>query len=379
MSTNGFYDSLLKQTAFSDLTDDGAYIAVPDNWYIGVSDVVNSTGEVAAGRYKTVNMVGAAVISAVMNGHKGRAFPFVFGGDGASFAIDPEQLETTRRAMAAVATWADTEFGIGLRVALIPVSAVRAAGYDVKVARFRVSDGADYAMFTGGGVLWAEEQMKDGRFCLAPAPVNTQPDLTGLSCRWANMSATQGTILSLVVSPLPNAARGDIARVYRDVIALAEGLKRGGHPAPASGMVARRAPMSSTLEAHASRNNAPLAGRRRKVFLEVLIYWLLNKTGLTVGGFDARHYARAVAANADFRKLDDGLKMTLDCDAQTHRKLEAVLAKAAAAGLVRYGISSQQEAMMTCIVPSIMTDDHLHFIDGAGGGYTQAASQMKKS
>jgi len=33
--------------------------------------------------------------------------------------------------------------------------------------------------------------------------------------------------------------------------------------------------------------------------------------------------------------------------------------------------------MMTCIVPSIMDDNHVHFIDGASGGYTQAATGIK--
>ena len=34
---------------------------------------------------------------------------------------------------------------------------------------------------------------------------------------------------------------------------------------------------------------------------------------LKAGGFDAAVYAADVAANADFRKFDDGLRMTLDC------------------------------------------------------------------
>ena len=33
--------------------------------------------------------------------------------------------------------------------------------------------------------------------------------------------------------------------------------------------------------------------------------------------------------------------------------------------------------MMTCIVPSAMKGDHVHFVDGAAGGYTQAAARMK--
>jgi hypothetical protein len=32
---------------------------------------------------------------------------------------------------------------------------------------------------------------------------------------------------------------------------------------------------------------------------------------------------------------------------------------------------------MTCIVPSIVRDDHFHFIDGADGGYTRAAEAIK--
>ena len=32
---------------------------------------------------------------------------------------------------------------------------------------------------------------------------------------------------------------------------------------------------------------------------------------------------------------------------------------------------------MTCIVPSFMRDDHLHFVDGADGGYTRASLAIK--
>jgi len=103
----------------------------------------------------------------------------------------------------------------------------------------------------------------------------------------------------------------------------------------------------------------------------------LLKTGLKLGGFDPAHYKRTVSGNADFRKFDDGLKMTLDCDAATVAELRAVLDAAEAAGTVSYGMHTQDEAMMTCIVPSIMDDTHVHFIDGAAGGYTQAAMGIK--
>jgi hypothetical protein len=40
---------------------------VPDRYILGLSDVTNSTRAIGEGRYKAVNLAGAAVISAVMN------------------------------------------------------------------------------------------------------------------------------------------------------------------------------------------------------------------------------------------------------------------------------------------------------------------------
>ncbi|MEM9126092.1 MAG: DUF3095 family protein, partial [Pseudomonadota bacterium] len=43
----------------------------------------------------------------------------------------------------------------------------------------------------------------------------------------------------------------------------------------------------------------------------------------------------------------------------------------------RYGLYVQDEAMMTCFVPAATRDDHVHFVDGASGGYAQAAAAMR--
>ncbi len=45
---------------------------------------------------------------------------------------------------------------------------------------------------------------------------------------------------------------------------------------------------------------------------------------------------------------------------------------------MRYGVAEQDAALMTCIVPSAMRDDHMHFLDGAGGGYALAAQSIKQ-
>ena len=371
-----FYDDLQRHTSFEALADGAAFAPMPDDWLVGASDIVGSTKAVAAGRYKTVNMVGAAVISAQINAHPGLAFPFVFGGDGAAFAVPPDRGEIAAKALAATRAWAAREFDMGLRGAMMSVRDIRARGHDVLVARYQVSEGVDYAMFTGGGVSWLEDEMKAGSVGLPEAPQDAEPDLSGLSCRWSHMPARKGKILSLVIAPTPGRA-GDFAHVAREVVRVGQGLDRAGHPGAPEGPGVKWPPKGATLEAHAQKGSGSLGAARRKALFESFLAWALIKTGIVLGGFDARRYRRVVGDNADFRKFDDGLKMTIDCDAETMARLQTMLDAAQSQGILRYGMHTQDEAMMTCIVPAIDRDDHVHFVDGAGGGYTQAATQLK--
>src|ERR1700741_4805508 len=141
-----FYGSIPVFRGFGSLMDPALYSPLPDNWSIGVADIVESTRAIAEARYKAVNMAGASVIAAVANALAGREFPFVFGGDGASFAVSPDDLARAREALAASAIWVEESLNLVMRIALVPVAAVRAAGLDVRVARFGSSPNLSYAM-----------------------------------------------------------------------------------------------------------------------------------------------------------------------------------------------------------------------------------------
>ena len=80
-----------------------------------------------------------------------------------------------REALAATATWVREDLDLEMRVALVPVSAIRAQGLDVRVARFGPSANLSYAMFSGGGLGWAEAAMKRGEFAVAEAPPARSP------------------------------------------------------------------------------------------------------------------------------------------------------------------------------------------------------------
>ena len=84
-----------------------------------------------------------------------------------------------------------------------------------------------------------------------------------------------------------------------------------------------------------------------------LFVYVIMRFGISVGGFVPKTYVQQVVENSDFRKYDDGLRMILDCTPELEGALTKVLAAAAAAGIVRYGLHRQDAAMMTCFTPSV--------------------------
>jgi Protein of unknown function (DUF3095) len=362
---------------FASIMDPARYQPLPDDWLLGITDVVKSTQAIEEGRYKAVNTAGASVIAAISNALEGRKFPFVFGGDGASFAVCGEDEALARQALAATAAWTRDDLDLELRAALVPVSAVREQGLAVTVARFAPSGNVSYAMFSGGGLAWADRAMKQGRYAVTPATPGTRPDLTGLSCRWNDIPASNGLILSLVLAPVTH---GDAAfrALVEALLADLEESPEVARPVPSAGPGVGWPPPGLDLEARASRKSGEgLSMRRLRVGIGTLIAFLIMRFGIRIGGFDPRVYRREVVENSDFRKFDDNLRMTLDCTSALADRIEARLSKAEAEGIARFGLHRQPSAIMTCIVPSIVDSSHVHFVDGAAGGYALAARRLK--
>ncbi len=372
-TTSAFYTALPVLRGFRGLMDPARYTPLPDDWTVGIADVVESTKAIAEKRYKAVNMAGAAVIAAITNALEGREFPFVFGGDGASFAVAPRDAGTAREALAATAAWADSELGLTLRVALIPIADIRQQRLDVRVARYGPSPNLSYAMFAGGGLAWADAAIKRGAFAVAPAPPGTWPDLTGLSCRFDEFRAVRGLILAIMVLPAPGADPAAFRALTESIVTLVEGSPHAGRPVPDGGPGMRWPPPGVALEVRTAKGDRRL--RRAAVLGQTFVAYLILKSGVRVGSFVPATYLRQVVENSDFRKYDDGLRMIIDCTPELADAIERRLA--AAAGTARYGLHRQDSAMMTCFTPSPSRSDHVHFIDGARGGYAAAATALK--
>jgi hypothetical protein len=368
-----FYETIPVLDNFADAVRGENFSPLPDDWVVGFADVVGSTKAVVDGRYKAVNMVGAGAIAAVANALDRRPFPFVFGGDGASFAVPSSDAAPAAQALQAMAAFAREEFHFELRVAMAPVGEIRAAGHDVRVARFAAAPSCVYAMFAGGGLTWFDAAAKRGAYALPQAEPGARPDLSGLSCRWGVAPAKHGLVLSLIVAPRGNDAR--FATLINEIVksSLAAASERPvtlmslqpGSPGKAIALETRVKKASGLSQAKA--RIAAIRGYCIAIFL--------HSFKLKVGRFDAATYASELVANADFRKFDDGLRMTLDCSPEFADALEARLA--AANAFVHWGVFRQAAAQVTCFVPSATQRGHVHFVDGAGGGYTMAAKAMK--
>jgi len=376
--TDLFYAGLPVFRDFTQIVDEASFRPLPDGWMIGVADVVQSTKAIAENRYKAVNMAGAAVIASITNALDGRDFPFVFGGDGASFAVAASDAALARQALAETATWVGEDLDLSLRIGMTSVDAIRAQGHDVRVARYGPSENISIAMFSGGGLAYADAAMKRGEITLAPAPPGAHPDLTGLSCRFEHIPAQRGLVLSFVVTPAPGASAKDFRAVIEAVTRIVEKTPNASRPLPGKGLRMKWPPQGYDLEARASRRRGEsIRVRKVKVLARTLLAFLITRSGVRVGRFVPKKYLRELVENSDFRKFDDSLRMVLDCTPQLADEIEDCLKAAAADGIVRYGVHRQEAAMMTCFAPSPSRPDHVHFIDGADGGYATAAAAMK--
>ena len=259
------------------------------------------------------------------------------------------------------------------------VRAVRQAGHDVKVARYAASAHADYAMFSGGGVEWVEECLKTGSFTIEPAPPGAMPDLTGLSCQWGPISSQYGVILSMIVKPALDDGSGRFAELIEDLLAILERSSRL-NPVPEDGPRVSWPSERLRLQARTTETDTGSTLINRPAHDASCS----NRLG-SISNQSARRrlrsarYRRQMAVNTDYRKYDDGLMMTIDCTEAAASEIERRLQAARGRGIADYGLHRQETAVMTCVAPSVLSDDHLHFLDGGDGGYAKAAEQLDRA
>jgi hypothetical protein len=259
------------------------------------------------------------------------------------------------------------------RCALIPVAAARAGGFDVRVAYQTLSGKRRRRAWPGGGIDHAETLCKapaGTAFVVAADETTKDADLSGLSCRWQPLAARNGVMLTAIIRANESAS---LSPVYRDLYAAIQtATRRDLCPVVASNLRSSWPPRGG---AHERKFGHSLF----EVYGQSFLARVSEATGLTIGGFDGRAYRRSLPAHSDYRKFADSLRMVIDCTTREADGIERVLALARERGAIEFGLHRASAALMTCFVSNTDDGGHVHFIDGADGGYTLAAQQLRNT
>lgn len=375
-----YFQSLAVLEDFKDILNTDAYKPLPDDWFVAITDVTNSTVAIDEGRYKEVNAVGAISVMAVLNLVGDFKIPFMFGGDGATILIPPHLKIQAEKSLLGIRNIAASEFNLDLRVGLVPMSHIREKGLEVGVARLRISDYFDQAVFTGKGIAYAESAVKSDQaeapFVLTGDGVATDANVTGLECRWQNIPSTKGEIIALIVESDDSAEYQLVIDKIRDLFGADDVWK----------------PIDETL-LKMTWNNRFLSIERRirtvgtTIFTKIG-YWFRMRIMKVTGDYlmrkkirtqttDWGDYKSDLSNNTDFKKFDGVIRLVMSGSVAQRELLEEWLSIRYSQGKLVYGLNSSPTAMITCLLFGYMKN-HVHFVDGSAGGYTKAAAALKR-
>ncbi len=377
MSNPTFFHDLPSMANLQQITNVSNYADVPSDWLIAITDVRQSTQAIEQGRYKAVNTMAAATITAVLNSIPNVDVPFLFGGDGASIVVPPEVVNEVHHALAAVRRLGRTNFALDIRAGIVPVSDVIADGYAVKVGKINMSENFQQPVFTGGGLDYADSLIKSPQTAhkyLIEETFAGEADFSGFECRWSRHPAANGEVLSLLVkaTAISNDQNNRIYDHVLESITEIYGDAKTRHPIKLENMRVATSPYQYKNELGWKQE-----GKVSLMDMLKLMFW-------AIGGFFLwkyidkiwDKYKNTVRNSTDHEKFDDMLRMTISGTSEQRAKLQEFLDIYQSIGDLSYGMHVAEHSLMTCIVFDRF-GRQVHFLDADAGGYTMAAKQLK--
>lgn len=376
----------MQSPAYEDLAQVSATEVAPQDSHIVIADIARSTQAINEGRYRDVNLVGAACIAAIRNGFDPRTVPYVFGGDGATFLVRDEHLKGVLERLFEVKKMAQQHFGFSLRVGSVRVGDL--TGAEIRYGFLSWGDDEVLPFFRGNGIALAELIIKKASLEMSTstgmvAQGDLKPEiLKGLSCRLRPFLARRGRVLSVYIEP--RVMGHELDRTFQQI------FKVLGEKGP----IARLSPLGPDnvdrpwisprwfLETKLFRRSKSLSstwlGAIQMIFQNIIatFFFRFRINNSVVG--EPHVYNRYMFVQSDWIKMDGALRLVIDADGQEEAGLRVVLAELEYRKKIFFGIHCSDSAVMTCHLISKEGQRHVHFIDGKGGGLTRAAFDVKE-
>ena len=375
---HNFYDKLsVHKTPLNKLLlKDSAFQKIPQDWHVIITDIKGSTAAVVNGLNETINFIATGSIVAVLNlAFKAKiSVPFFFGGDGATFIVPSILVDLALKKLTIFKKNTLQNFNIDLRVGAIPVAQIYNEGHEINISKFAISDFFAIPIVLGDGLDYAERLIKANDYTLSQkeGDVVEELDLNGMQCRWDKIAPPENineVVTLLVTAPKIENQAIAFSKVLSNIDEIYGGIKK-------------RQPISIAklkLNTTFNRMRTEMRAKRGKVnFFELIRNWLVNSFGmlyfLTSAG---KRYLNSLVEMSDTLVMDGKINTVICGDKQQRLKLVKVLDQLEKEGEIIYGIFTSTDSVMSCYVRNLK-DDHIHFVDGAGGGYTQAARMLKE-
>lgn len=380
-----FYSDLPVLDSFFEISDTSHYQSLPNDWYVGVTDIVNSSKAIDEQKYKWVNILGASPIIGLMNESQKADIPFSFGGDGCSVCFPPEYLETVKKVFSASKKTGKEAYNMDLRAGIYPISVIREKGFDVHVARFKVSEFYNQAVFIGNGLTVAEGLLKsepESEYVIKDSDINDlEVDFSGLECRWQEVKKEGMSVYSILVQA--NELHNDPVELYNSV--LTKMRESFGFDDKTNPVIAESLKMTLSPDKLSGETKFRTAGQswfKRFIYLlEVQFRTILGKFFMNydkkTSETDWSYYKPDMVANNDHRKFDDMLRLVISSGDDQIEKFTSFLEELYQDSKLAYGIHKSDGALITCMVFA-WHRQHLHFVDGSKGGYIKASRDLKK-
>jgi len=351
------------------------FYKIPPDWHVVITDVKNSTGAVQSGQHETINLVATGSIVAVLNiAYKANVtVPFFFGGDGATFILPQRILDEVIQALQQHRDNTMVNFNLDLRVGHVPVADIYKEQHELNISKLRTSVQFDIPILLGDGLTYAEKTIKGPDYAFAaPERVSHEPDLSGMQCRWDKIKPPENyfEVISLLVI-----AREDVqqAQAFRKVMQAVDTIY--GAPKVRTPISVGKLKLKGTFAKVGLEMRARMGGFSPFYFL---VHWIRTLLGYfyfkTKKG---KGYLHSLVDMSDTLVIDGKINTVISGTAQQREKLEAALDKLEQEGEILYGLFMSKESVMSCYVRN-MNDRHIHFVDGAEGGYTKAAGIIKQ-
>jgi len=372
-----FYSRLpVNQISLSDLLmEEHLFFKIPANWHVLITDVKKSTVAVANGLHETVNLVATGSIVAVLNiAYKENiTVPFFFGGDGATFIVPPTILDSVMKALLLHQQNTQQNFDMILRVGRIPVETIYAEGHLLTISKLKTSELFSIPILLGNGLSYAEKIIKGEDYLLEqPVITDEQLDLSGMQCRWDKIKPPQNydEVVSLLVIAREGVKQAEALKKVIDLLDEIYGVHEKRKPITTS-----KLKLKGSLKKIGREMRVKMGGYKP---LYLIRNWFTTLLGsIYFRTKPGKTYLNQLVDMSDTLVIDGKINTVISGTTKQREQLEVALNKLERNGDIGYGLFVSKESVMSCYVRG-MDDNHIHFVDGSDGGYTKAATVLKK-